>query len=100
HTGSKRDWSSDVCSSDLDRARRGVASRRPAIAKNPLTTQYVVVYAARHTIPGRGVMAQEPAGDVVQGSGAEAGSARHGVRIARRDRKSTRLNSSHVSISY
>ncbi|TMB51303.1 MAG: vitamin B12-dependent ribonucleotide reductase [Deltaproteobacteria bacterium] len=29
-------------------------------------------------------MAQEPAGDVVQGSGAEAGSARHGVRIARR----------------
>src|SRR5699024_11818453 len=63
HTRSKRDWSSDVCSSDLVRGQ----PHHPADPRQP-----------RRPAPGRGRRRQD--GD--------------------RDRKSTRLNSSHVSISY
>src|SRR5690349_24164337 len=64
HTRSLRDWSSDVCSSDLlSRARLGRRRRRVAARPGELPTP--------------------------------AGSAFH---LA--DRKSTRLNYSHVEISY
>src|SRR5690349_23868510 len=61
HTRSLRDWSSDVCSSDLRRLRLD-AARAPA-------------------------------------EDAEAVDHRR-VRVGAQDRKSTRLNSSHVEISY
>src|SRR5699024_11926432 len=63
HTRSKRDWSSDVCSSDLG-VRQALPADRGSAPRG-----------RRHAlIPG-------------------------GLSL-RRDRKSTRLNSSHVSISY
>src|SRR5437868_13177660 len=74
HTVAKRDWSSDVCSSDLDWRREfGTAAIGNAIAEAGAP--------GPDFIP---VMADD-------GSGAAA------IEI---DRKSTRLNSSHVSISY
>src|SRR5439155_648558 len=60
-----------------ERPPAGVGSRRRSLAKNGLTTQHVVVYGRLHTIPGRGLMAKEPAGEVLDrgSSGAEAGQA-------------------------
>src|SRR5437764_14415322 len=70
-----------------ERAPAAVGSRPRPLAKNRLTTQHVVVYAPPHTIPGRGLMAREPVGEVLDGglSGAEAGPApgRRGLAIAR-----------------
>src|SRR5207249_6795980 len=96
HTRSKRDWSSDVCSSDLV---------GPGPADEPVVTgparQGVVAGRAveRHRAgEGGGVerIIARPAGqsgrfDAGEGVGAGPGQG---------DRKSTRLNSSHVSISY
>src|SRR5439155_1035939 len=58
-----------------ERAPAAVGSRPRPLAKNRLTTQHVVVYAPPHTIPGRGLMAREPVGEVLDGglSGAEQG---------------------------
>src|SRR5690349_24108702 len=77
HTRSLRDWSSDVCSSDLRSIQSG-----------------------GRTAPGDTASAGGPAahrhGHVVR-----AGATTTEVRgCARLDRKSTRLNSSHVEISY
>src|SRR5690349_23914529 len=72
HTRSLRDWSSDVCSSDLA-ARRSRRAGRLAAARSE-----------------RGAGAGRP--------GRHAGGATTPRRL--RDRKSTRLNSSHVEISY
>src|SRR5690349_23425729 len=87
HTRSLRDWSSDVCSSDL--AERQVHRPRPAMAlartedtrgRDLHSVQRIQGYAARdqHRAPTTVVVAE----------------------VAARDRKSTRLNSSHVEISY
>src|SRR6266496_6228494 len=65
HTRSLRDWSSDVCSSDLERGPRR-STPQPS---------------ARRRTPG------ELAGEFPR-------------RRVEGDRKSTRLNSSHVEISY
>src|SRR5207249_9656707 len=80
HTRSKRDWSSDVCSSDLSPHRSPTAPRNP--------NQRLPSPSPRHhlyprLLPPRKVL--------------------HHCRLLFRssqDRKSTRLNSSHVSISY
>src|SRR2546422_5810061 len=73
HTRCSRDWSSDVCSSDLDAAR---AARRVSRRQR--------VYF--------------PSGTPPRGRGREACPA--DTRLTARDRKSTRLNSSHGYISY
>src|SRR2546421_6878954 len=67
HTRSDRDWSSDVCSSDLEGPRALGARRRQAIEFLDLREAHI---DDRLT------------------------------RAAQRDRKSTRLNSSHDQISY
>src|SRR5207249_7948051 len=88
HTRSKRDWSSDVCSSDLDIGQlRGV--RRGARVDEDVPD------ALGHEHPPIGREGQVPR-DREPGSNGRRGQSRHGTR----DRKSTRLNSSHVSISY
>src|SRR5690349_24230584 len=71
HTRSLRDWSSDVCSSDLGRAHAGA-----------------------HAVPALGAIAVEVAHD------GRVGQADAGLTFPEADRKSTRLNSSHVEISY
>src|SRR5690349_21919426 len=76
HTRSLRDWSSDVCSSDLSPptsdGHRGAMPRR------------IIPVALRELDVTDGGLLDE----VFDGMSAE------------RDRKSTRLNSSHVEISY
>src|SRR5207249_7969161 len=67
HTRSKRDWSSDVCSSDLHRVGERVH---------------------QHADGRRGAIVGRNPGP------------RRLARESHTDRKSTRLNSSHVSISY
>src|SRR5437868_11631049 len=81
HTRSKRDWSSDVCSSDLDAEVAGVVDgglgpQRLAFLVVLLDFRVLVVDVQRRDH----ALGEDP--------GAEP------------DRKSTRLNSSHVSISY
>src|SRR5256885_8843554 len=98
HTRLQGDWSSDVCSSDL--ADGGV--RSPAQAVSP---------AARGSQPRCPSAGREAQGTAQEKEGEQAA-----VRLARRvvphdrygpnphrrhrDRKSTRLNSSHLVISY
>src|SRR5690349_23328283 len=65
HTRSLRDWSSDVCSSDLVHRYNGAEVNRLVLVNNSKRPLLLL------------------AGEVVSG-----------------DRKSTRLNSSHVEISY
>src|SRR5690349_21922134 len=68
HTRSLRDWSSDVCSSDLQTVRGG--PHGAPVTQSP----------PRHTLSPQA----RP----------------HAPQFASSDRKSTRLNSSHVEISY
>src|SRR5689334_23660543 len=75
HTRWNCDWSSDVCSSDLGGAARTRSPRR------------------RHVPRSR------PRQDRAEDSG-EGERGHHGQDRPARDRKSTRLNSSHSSISY
>src|SRR5690606_40364864 len=76
HTRFSRDWSSDVCSSDLGRGQRsphrlGAAAVQAGEQHQPLLRQI------------------------------EGGQLRVALRVqCQPDRKSTRLNSSHVKISY
>src|SRR5688500_19657334 len=79
HTRLQGDWSSDVCSSDLSRS--GPARRRPAARRSCL-----------HAPPALDEDADREAG-------AREGGERE-APVERRDRKSTRLNSSHLVISY
>src|SRR5207249_8251987 len=98
HTRSKRDWSSDVCSSDLgcvSERRRSVASGNPPS-----------VGAERRSIrswKSRGMEENLPTKDGFQNYprlGPQGRTLEPPRSIAGRDRKSTRLNSSHVSSSY
>src|SRR5699024_11935945 len=85
HTRSKRDWSSDVCSSDLF---CDALVRRQLVHE---VEEYALHYGAQTACAG-----VELDGFLRYGS--------EGVRLELKlravDRKSTRLNSSHVSISY
>src|SRR5437868_12583312 len=86
HTRSKRDWSSDVCSSDLvKRVVDGLVVETLdrdvlATAQTPQAIRMGLLRAAWDSFPADGSATFTD----------EAGL----------DRKSTRLNSSHVSISY
>src|SRR5207253_5728867 len=89
HTRWPRDWSSDVCSSDLDKMRldfnENTAGCSPAVrrALGKLTRKQLAMYP-EYQAPTRRI------------------SRYLGVRTEELllDRKSTRLNSSHVAISY
>src|SRR5690606_39379671 len=91
HTSFSRDWSSDVCSSDLHVPvlvgvavhDRLVAQVRHLTLLRRLLLHQVLARGARH------VPAEEDLGLGIEGVDHQ------GV-----DRKSTRLNSSHVKISY
>src|SRR5690349_23863397 len=74
HTRSLRDWSSDVCSSDLG-ARTAVLRRAEADGRQGTGH---LLHRRRQAAPALRVQGPQAA----------------------RDRKSTRLNSSHVEISY
>src|SRR5207249_5646506 len=97
HTRSKRDWSSDVCSSDLVSAE--VLSGNTLYIGGsfthvgPATGGFVPVDTAT-ALPSSGFpkVAGTVYATVSDGSG--------GWYVGGRDRKSTPLNSSHVSISY
>src|SRR2546421_6621912 len=84
HTRSDRDWSSDVCSSDLDRPEARRRSRHRSL-RRPLAV--------------RGP-ARRDDDRAVGAARRRRGPPRTALAAARRDRKSTRLNSSHDQISY
>src|SRR5690625_5616593 len=103
HTRWPRDWSSDVCSSDLRRSSHLRSGRTPA---RPATGQ---LYRIADGVTHPGVLAH-----LTRGKG---GVRAHCDRVPHHgdgqlvstvgvvggftgDRKSTRLNSSHVAISY
>src|SRR5207249_8684736 len=93
HTRSKRDWSSDVCSSDLGGARTGGQAFGDALScLDGLAVkhwrQHLVELFGRHP-PDGGLPVNEFL--LLHFDGETDGG---------QDRKSTRLNSSHVSISY
>src|SRR5207253_6834274 len=98
HTRWPRDWSSDVCSSDLvDGLHAGRA---------PVAGGMERFHAGREGLPAgmerlpAGVE-RLPAGMELSPAGVEGVHAcRGGVFTRPGDRKSTRLNSSHVAISY
>src|SRR5260370_16851636 len=58
HTRFKCDWSSDVCSSDLDSAVRAVAALDEPAESNPLAAR---VTADRHALMAQGIPAAEAA---------------------------------------
>src|SRR5207249_7026445 len=99
HTRSKRDWSSDVCSSDLD----GYSRRPPESIRGPypnrtqdtgsLGQEHRRGLARRRFCTTGGRLAPR---DRLGGSAPKTD---RGPALSQ-DRKSTRLNSSHVSISY
>src|SRR5437868_9677584 len=74
HTRSKRDWSSDVCSSDLGQRQLAIMAINALLA-DPRAAATAIMPLMRIAVFGLGFMGST-------------------------DRKSTRLNSSHVSISY
>src|SRR5699024_12009688 len=99
HTSSKRDWSSDVCSSDLVVILERVGTKMHCLGN--IVNRDLRVWrapdlrSALDQFDIGGVGFQELGGDLFQLIGQPASSHAGGS-----DRKSTRLNSSHVSISY
>src|SRR5207247_7240881 len=98
HTRSTRDWSSDVCSSDLGAAGR--AARSPAFTGvpeflvrptlGPVGRNRVVVLVVDRVLGGEQLPEVEQLERILP---------KQGEHLAR-DRKSTRLNSSHERTSY
>src|SRR5204863_6088059 len=80
HTRSLRDWSSDVCSSDLDNERR----------------LWIHIHMKRTNLVIDGDLLEE----TLRLSGERTYSRAVEKAMQDLDRKSTRLNSSHVEISY
>src|SRR5690625_6116394 len=81
HTRWPRDWSSDVCSSDLDGLLWGLASEGTVFALDPTT----------------GAVMDRITTDLSFGN---TWGRQTSLFARERDRKSTRLNSSHVASSY
>src|SRR6266498_5654190 len=100
HTRCGRDWSSDVCSSDL---RTGLAhspatSRRMKIASDSSQSRWLREGSASRSARDFSRIALMTS---ARGRGPGGRREKDAARIrAPRDRKSTRLNSSHVRISY
>src|SRR5207253_5553378 len=95
HTRWPRDWSSDVCSSDLLRHNPlGVIGR-------PDAQSFALLDAQRDQSAGETIdFGLELAIGVAQTWWQLTSASRSRCDSATRDRKSTRLNSSHVAISY
>src|SRR5206468_8641477 len=100
HTRSDRDWSSDVCSSDLAL----VGARQVGIpvlldSHRPDAVELAPPHSRPDPLPGkeRASRSLSPPG---RGPGEGCGVARAALALRRLDRKSTRLNSSHDQISY
>src|SRR5690349_22289968 len=81
HTRSLRDWSSDVCSSDLGDFDAAVAFFTTAVQENPDRPEYKIALERAQQAASRSHFDKARA-------------------YEDKDRKSTRLNSSHVEISY
>src|SRR5699024_11616625 len=100
HTRSKRDWSSDVCSSDLSDLVMSLAEQSgqsPAMPDgdvSPCRRQPVLTSPEKREFAGSHI----PAGHLPVETFDIGGGQREDLG-GQRDRKSTRLNSSHVSIS-
>src|SRR5207249_9252643 len=90
HTRSKRDWSSDVCSSDL-RAKGAIAISDDEIRES-LENAQLKLQRER----GTDVTIFSPRASAMAHHIGDETTSLHWSQ----DRKSTRLNSSHVSISY
>src|SRR5437868_11112602 len=90
HTRSKRDWSSDVCSSDLSSALATAPTTKLTLSSSVRKTQQKLL-----PLPKRQRQRQWPLR-----LSSLASSSPPTLACGRADRKSTRLNSSHVSISY
>src|SRR2546430_6495276 len=86
HTRFDCDWSSDVCSSDLDRDGRDRRVYRRRRAPRPALAYLSGGHVPQHVARRRGRTEHRPA--------------RRRADRRVRDRKSTRLNSSHSQISY
>src|SRR5256885_2276814 len=96
HTRLQGDWSSDVCSSDLGRARGrrlAAAGGRQQRGDGLRLRGLLPAGAGRAPGPARGHHA-------LRGHGRPARHCASCPRERRQDRKSTRLNSSHLVISY
>src|SRR5690606_39803858 len=89
HTRFSRDWSSDVCSSDL-------AAVFPAAVVSAVDASATDVSAAEHHRGGDDRVLSRSYDRRLVGRGDGRGR----PRTRTGDRKSTRLNSSHVKISY
>src|SRR5699024_11817595 len=106
HTRSKRDWSSDVCSSDLALIMAATPVAHEIDDDVLIERPAVFVRQLRHPDACFGVVAVDVEHRSVDHLGDIAAIGRRARGCRRRgeadliDRKSTRLNSSHVSISY
>src|SRR2546422_1654495 len=105
HTRCSRDWSSDVCSSDLSRpaslASRFFASE--VYGRNPYgrsATRESYTAVTRDDVTAFAGQRLRPAGALLVVAGDVTAPGPAGVRGMAGDRKSTRLNSSHGYISY
>src|SRR2546429_2003839 len=106
HTRCSRDWSSDVCSSDLGRLAADAVA--PAQLAQRRTTAQVVGYEEQFLVHGCALLPGH--GDrslAAVGSSCQAWICYpcpctdvSPMSVSRTDRKSTRLNSSHGYISY
>src|SRR5207247_4360455 len=100
NTRSTRDWSSDVCSSDLDR-KYFKETHRQRVGQGldqPVRTGLNKTFRLR----ADGRVINRP-GDLIFQTGRRTRGPKRDVEdepLSRRDRKSTRLNSSHEWISY
>src|SRR5699024_11386171 len=89
HTRSKRDWSSDVCSSDLESVGSD-SEMMVSVASGTLDM----------SINSQGPFSSYVPEASLIGLPFLFENAQHAYQVLDGDRKSTRLNSSHVSISY
>src|SRR5690606_40615389 len=100
HTRFSRDWSSDVCSSDLHAKTRRIEGRvvrvrgtdhvhDAGVIEEDGALRVVVAHEQAHGVRDRVRWEVDNLLDLLEGP-----------RELAKDRKSTRLNSSHVKISY